>query len=339
MFPGLAHPTPRAPGALLAVALCAVSPLLAGADGDLTMAALDGAKMTAADRDRATAQAAADPADATSRARLLGYYFFNSGPERLPLVLWFIDQHPDDDFAGTPYTQVIPFLDAAGYQQGARHWLKQVRGDDVSAARLLHAAAYFTMEPVRDEALLQRGCTAYPKDARFPEQLGELSLRGGDAIAAFSNLEQALTLTTDPTERFDHLADVAKAAFAAGDDAKAKAYASELVASAAKIQDWNTGNAIHHGNAILGRIAVHDGDLPLAISFLIKSGQTPGSPQLDSFGPNMALAKDLLDKGEKDSVVRYLDLCAAFWKDGHLATWKADIRAGRTPDFGANLSY
>jgi hypothetical protein len=55
----------------------------------------------------------------------------------------------------------------------------------------------------------------------------------------------------------------------------------------------------------------------------------------------MSLAKDLLEKGEKDVVLQYLDLVNSFWSMGRtdIAKWKEEIKAGRIPDFGANLDY
>ncbi len=100
----------------------------------------------------------------------------------------------------------------------------------------------------------------------------------------------------------------------------------------------HTGNAIHHGNTILGRIAVKDGKTP-GLRIPDPSGATTGSPQLDSFGPNMSLAKDLLEKGQKEAVLHYFDLRSAFWKSADLAKWRADVAQGRIPDFGANLKY
>ena len=62
---------------------------------------------------------------------------------------------------------------------------------------------------------------------------------------------------------------------------------------------------------------------------------------LGSFGPNMSLAKDLLAKGEQETVLEYLELCRKFWglNRGKLDEWVKDIEAGRMPEFGANLIY
>ena len=136
--------------------------------------------------------------------------------------------------------------------------------------------------------------------------------------------------------------DLATAALEDGDTAKAEQYASEALKLASEFRNsWNYGNAIHKGNIILGRIALQSGDVTGAEQHLLAAGQTPGSPQLDSFGPNMTLAKDLLEKGERDTVLAYLQECAKFWKMGgsQLQEWVAKVKAGGIPDFGANLLY
>ena len=83
------------------------------------------------------------------------------------------------------------------------------------------------------------------------------------------------------------------------------------------------------------------GDLNQAKQYLLAAGQTPGSPVLNSFGPNMLLAKELLEKGERAVVLQYFELCAKFWKlhTDKLEDWMALVSGGRVPNFGANLIY
>ena len=64
--------------------------------------------------------------------------------------------------------------------------------------------------------------------------------------------------------------------------------------------------------------------------------------QLNSFGPDMSLAKVLLEAGERDVVLQYFQLCGAFWKhdiQGSLPAWTAAVREGLIPDFRGNLLY
>jgi hypothetical protein len=105
--------------------------------------------------------------------------------------------------------------------------------------------------------------------------------------------------------------------------------------------DWYYGNAVHHGHLILGRVALAAGDVHSARQELLTAGETPGSPQLNSSGPNMHLALELLRAGDREVVLQYFTLCRRFWQLGlpQLDRWTADVTAGRVPDFGSNLLY
>jgi hypothetical protein len=142
--------------------------------------------------------------------------------------------------------------------------------------------------------------------------------------------------------RFLTLDSAAKRAVERRDYDRATLLARELLSLAdAYGDDWNHGNALHHGHLVLGRVALAAGDVPTARAELLLAGQTPGSPQLDSFGPNMRLARDLLRAGEREVVLQYFALCRRFWKMGvqQLAQWTADAEQGRVPNFGPNLFY
>lgn len=146
---------------------------------------------------------------------------------------------------------------------------------------------------------------------------------------------------TDPIKRNPFLPRLAKAAFAAGDYTRAAGYAAEALAAARSGVFWWTGDAIHQGNIVLGRLALRKNDIEDARRSLLAAGKTPGSSTLASTGPNMQLAKDLLDRGESAAVIQYLEECGTFWDGnrGKLAEWIALVKAGLKPDFGANLTY
>ena len=151
-----------------------------------------------------------------------------------------------------------------------------------------------------------------------------------------------LSSATTESERFYALRDVAKQSFVLGKADDARKYASEMLTLLPKFQgDWNYGNAVHDANLVLGRIAVAEGRMIEAKQYLIEAGRTPGSPQINSFGPNMSLAKDLLEKGERDVVIQYFEFCRKFWKldRGNLDRWSQEAKSGKVPDFGANLLY
>lgn len=146
------------------------------------------------------------------------------------------------------------------------------------------------------------------------------------------------------TERFYEIRPLMDQAFLQGEISQAEQLALEyLELSESKKDNWNYGNAIHHSNLMLGKIALKKGDLQNAKHFLIKAGNTPGSPQLNSFGPNLSLAKQLLEKGEKEVVIEFLNLSKKFWKWylswWKIRKWKRKIKKGEIPYFGGNLIY
>jgi hypothetical protein len=81
------------------------------------------------------------------------------------------------------------------------------------------------------------------------------------------------------------------------------------------------------------------GNVEEAEQRLLAAGRTSGSPNLNSFGPNMRLARDLLERGRQDVVLEYFELCRVFWPRRELDRWAEQVKAAEMPDFGANLAY
>lgn len=162
-------------------------------------------------------------------------------------------------------------------------------------------------------------------------------------LLAFTAANAQAPADLDPAKQFYELTKAAPAAFAAGETEKAAQMSEALLKEAENWKaNWNYGNAIQAGNIVLGRLALEAGETAKAKRYLLAAGRTPGSPQLNSFGPDMSLAKELLAKGEKDAVLQYFELCSKFWgkmHQGKLDVWTAAVKAGETPEFGANLKY
>lgn len=160
--------------------------------------------------------------------------------------------------------------------------------------------------------------------------------------ALFNNqyLENIINMTSD---RSLEIRPKMEEAFLNNDLASAQQLAEEYLEIASEHSNWNSGNAIHHANVMLGRIALRNGDTESAKSYLMKAGNTPGSPQLKTFGPNMILAKELLESGEKDAVLNYLKSSTKYWNWlfswRKLRNWRKEIQRNIIPDFGANLHY
>jgi hypothetical protein len=170
-----------------------------------------------------------------------------------------------------------------------------------------------------------------------PDQTGAVRLQTAQqALEQFETWDR-YTAGEEKSGDFSALADLAMAAFEAEAFDRARTYANRLLDIGG--HDPTAGNSIHHGNLVLGRLALHDGNRAKARTYLLASGRTPGSPQLDSFGPNMTLAKELLEKGDRQTVLDYFRLCSKFWNDPALTQWTVQVRNNEMPEFGSNLLY
>lgn len=318
---------------------------------------MEGAKLSADEAQQLEETLKHKPEDLSIRAKLLGYY--SNRPQhsawfdgiRKREVLWIIEHHPEARIAGMPYVQFDANSNPPAYQEGAALWKQQVSKRSNDPHVLRNAANYFLLhDPVVAEDLLKQGATLEPQNPEWPSALGHLYLlrvrsktpeEAKRAIAAaFNQYERAYALTPEAYKSY-LLKDLAKTAFDVGETNKARVYAEKMLQEAnLQKKDWNRGNDIFFGNLILGRLALKAGDIERAKHFLIEAGKTPGSPQLDSFGPNMTLAKELLEKGQTEVVLEFFGLCAKFWRyQPRLSEWTAAVKQGAIPDFGANLDY
>lgn len=180
---------------------------------------------------------------------------------------------------------------------------------------------------------------AEQSDRPSEERERGMKLLGGD-----------LSVATNEVERFYALGRAAKNALQDGKVKEAETLAHELAQLAPKYKNnWNYGNGIADANQVLGRIALSKGDVAQAKKHLLASANSHGSPQLNSFGPDFRLARDLAGKGERETVIAFLDAVAKFWANPNertevnskriasehlkqLESWKQQLRAGKMPD-------
>jgi hypothetical protein len=132
---------------------------------------------------------------------------------------------------------------------------------------------------------------------------------------------------------------------------EARALGEKMLNQLPATNAWDYGNVVFAANELLGRVALREGKLEAARSYLRTAGRAPGSPQLNSFGPKLVFARELLEHGDpadRDTVLGFLDDIAHFWAhplpgnanaqrvaDDHLKqleTWRQEVRAGKIPD-------
>ena len=152
-----------------------------------------------------------------------------------------------------------------------------------------------------------------------------------DAVTELGDLD----LAASEIDRFYALTVAVQAAAVLEQYDVASKLSEELLALAPSYRDnWNYGNAVHNAHTALGLVALANGNIAGAIQHLHAAGATPGSPQLDTFGPSMALARALMLEGHFEPVAEYLKKCRLFWEMGEqwLDTWEKMIARRVVPN-------
>ena len=299
----------------------------------------DGKKLSKKEINELQAKADSDPNDVESRLQLLGYYCQHSMIKkelRKPhqkLAIWLIQNYPSSAAAGDRRSQVVESDNPLGYVNAREIWRLQVNTHDQNVSVLLNAAEFFYQNDDREsaKALLKKAQDLEPDNWRITTRLThlyELSGRYGRSESkkreqnekAMAEYERAFTQT--PGGMIPPLLiDTAKMAFKLGQKDKAKELARRLLKEYSR-----ASNVVHTGNTLLGLLALEDGKIDAANEYLIESGKTKRSQFNISFGPSMALANALLEKGQKDTVLNYFDLCEEFWTSSRgqkkLEEWK-----------------
>lgn len=167
-----------------------------------------------------------------------------------------------------------------------------------------------------------------------------------EARGAADSMEAQLVNENNDRQRYILLRYLPSAAFVAGDFERAETKARDLlrigeeIDRTSRFKGSTLSDTTHVGNTILGLIEMNRNNVPAAKEHLLASARftRTAHPVHTSFGPSMALAKSLLERGERQAVIEYLDLCTTFWKNsnGKLDEWKRVLEVGQTPDFGAN---
>jgi len=313
--------------------------------------------MAASDAARAERDLADDPEDQIARASLIQYYELASADEptqnnprygeleekREQLILWSVAHHPECTCLASPSAWLRP--DDVHYSEAKQIWLRQVDVHSKEVSVVANAALALRSDPELSRQLANRAlaiqpnnpkmletvAASYTREMRFTDSVEDRRLFAKRALQAWE------ACAANGGDRL--LPELAISAFEAGDFVKAKQYATQLLdTSRVQYQEVVSDN-LHIANTILGRLALRKGDIAEARRRLLASAPEDGSPILSSYGPRMALAAELLDHGERDVVIVYLDKCARFWAfgRGQIGQWKLAIREGKKPDFGDNL--
>lgn len=318
-------------------------------------------------------QLTVQPDDYTANLCLLGYYL-NSTIFGKPLsiaaarpafrqqVFWLIQNHPESLLFSREALDVPRRYAPAVFDGDEALWQAQFAKHPGSAIIFGNAAGYYLLsDKALSEKYLLRAQALEPSNPEWPGRLGELYRLNGphptaevvqqSAKKALAEFELAISLA-DKSAQPTTLAELAKTAFDAGEYDKARHYAEALLKRGQEIAAegkadpgtpafifHNNDDDIHEANLVLGRLALHDGNQTGAEAYLLAMGRVSASSSLSTSGPNMQLAQDLLERGDRAPVLAYFDECAKFWKDKQLGVWRSQVEQGHMPDFRGNLYY
>jgi hypothetical protein len=265
-------------------------------------------------------------------------------------------------------------IDESSFELVASAWLGVAKQQATNVLILRRAGQFLTASPAFDkyaqqgEAFLEKAVALGPDNPQHALELAEWYLQksqprfdnpDGDGVAAGKALNylQAAGRQLPERERTKSafLQKLTRAAFWAGNYAQARTYAHDWLRVSAQLEQASApltqnqrfaraadrGDAIHDANMILGEIALSEGRIKEAGGFLIEAGKATNGWTLTSYGPDLALANDLLDQGERQAVLTFFEECRVFWKIGHdrLSQWTTAVQAGRKPDFGPGFHF
>jgi tetratricopeptide (TPR) repeat protein len=280
------------------------------------------------------------------RLVLIGYYSANgrTAADRSRLrqhVLWMVENHPEHPATAEPSLRDLPD-DRDGNAQILALWMKnlELHGDDVAVLKDAEKF-FFGRDPAEADHLIHQISVKEPNNKEWPTELAQLYRMFGipdqqidDPVQrALEAYRRVLELTRNATARETLAGDMAQDAFKVGDFDGSQALAKVHLQS----QDHS---ATQRANTILGRIALREGNLAAADQYLLASAGPTAAKDIAISGPTLILAKELLEHGERDSVLQYLENCLTLWPRGQnaLEIWIADIQRGKAPNFG-NLQY
>jgi tetratricopeptide (TPR) repeat protein len=305
-----------------------------------------GKSITKAKAEELEADLRKTPEKIDSRLVLIGYYSSNgkTSVDRLRLrthVLWMIENHPEHPATSEPSLRDLPD-DNEGNAQILALWNKnlETRSDDVAVLKDAEKF-FFGKDAAEAERLILRIADKEPSNREWPNELAQLYRMFGipgesindSAQRALEAYKRVLALTRTTSAREALAGEMAQASFKVGDFDGA----AELARIHLRSKDRT---APQRANTILGRIALRSKDVAGAKQYLLASSGPEAAADVSLSGPTMVLAKELLEHGERDAVVQYIQNCLSLWPRGEsvLEIWIADIQNGRSPNFG-NLGF
>lgn len=275
-----------------------------------------------------------EPENMEIRAVLLGKYdsarYFDNvaHQKRMKHIEWIVSSCPEHVLAGDPCVGIIRWDHEDDYQHIKSMWLTQVESKKNNPSVLMNAANFFDSEDKElAEKLLLDALALQPKNRDYRAKLASLySYWDGHEEQAWRQAE--LLSKGFKVLDIDELVELPDRAFAAKkyDRAVSSAKWILFLIRCSDILKQH-GGARNMAHTVIGKVALIKGDVSKAKYHLEQSIKDIACPTMQSFGPSLELADELLKVGEKAAVLGYLDkreeLCGAFDRDAFLLRYEA----------------
>ena len=291
-----------------------------------------------ADVARLRARVLKNPGDAPARALLLDFSMFAPHDEKLKRLhdeqaVWFVANLPATPLLGGGSMMVQSYDDANTYALIRRLFEEALPKLPQSADLRANFAAFIlgddhegAIRLLEDAARLDPKSPDRYADLAFAQFLASRGTFGRidreQANLTLANYAKAQSLGGSPEIRY-----YLEAAL----DADRLDVARRVATRALK--DRDTEDDFYAAHTTLGLLALREGDVPSAKVHLLDSAKVEGSPVLGSFGPDPALAKALLEQGERATVLAFVKATGRFWEDERQVRWRKALEAGNTPDW------
>lgn len=296
------------------------------------------------------------PNDAISRAQLIAFYNISKEAprDRARLgsqvhTIWIIENAPRSAIAADNLVHRSSIRDERTRELADALWDKHVlvHCDDLDILR--NAALYWGVERIdKSSACIQQARALDPTNVEWSLLLARLwkarlshlepKQRSSDNVDCGMGLmigafEHAIEMATGD-DKCAHEIELMRALVNVRDFIRARAMAERLLAQLEAVGSTEChAQVVHWSNICLGMDSLERNDEEMAELFLQSAGETVGSSTLRSFGPDLVLARRLLERGRIAGVRAYLLKCRNFWESGRMQVdqWVADIDGGVPP--------
>src|SRR6478672_11649100 len=143
--------------------VCRIASETACSGQDAQRIARLGGQMSSAEKVSLEEHVAKNPNDVESRTKLLGYYFTKGRQDadaksnRERHVVWLIENAPESEVLGLPYSGLDKILETKGYDRAKEAWLRIIQGSPEKLSVLRNASTFFLLQDrkISEELLLK----------------------------------------------------------------------------------------------------------------------------------------------------------------------------------------